>query len=224
MLALYDVLNDDDDEVRDIGSAASRRIANQALVPIEAANRLLQWLAQTFGDSVEFRSIVAVRIIGGNSLVASIADCQSADTQLDEALTVDNSLFAVEEQNLFIDEIRETKRWLAVFDTLSWSSNDGIYRDLTDWVSTGVTRLQRLMGIEWSRGRRDDGPLGWASNPQAFAISSRILLASMAMESKGLSTYSLGISRTCDLMNKHNEGEYPVSGLLAKPYLEGYRP
>ncbi|KAJ3475139.1 hypothetical protein NLG97_g9560 [Lecanicillium saksenae] len=50
LLALYDTLNDDDEEIRDLGSDAFKYIAGVSLVPIEAASRLLQWLAVTFGE------------------------------------------------------------------------------------------------------------------------------------------------------------------------------
>ena len=178
LMALYDILNDDDDEVRDVGSAAARTILGIPLVPIEAANSLLTWMAQALRESAVFRANAAARLVGGAGILASSEEWAAADDQLDTALAFDNSLFVVEEQNLFIDEVREAKRWRQVFQAMPWMSTEAPLRKLDSWLSGGLTRLRRLM-------EQEDGPLGWASNPRVFAICSRVLLGSMAMVSQG---------------------------------------
>lgn len=172
LLALYDTLNDDDEEVRDLGSAALKHVAGVSLVPVEAAGRLLQRLAATFGSLPQFRAAVAGRIVGAWS--------PAAERQLAAALRFDDSLFAVEEQNLFVDEVRETRRWVAVFDSLSWSAaaagSDAaaaaaaaVLASLESWVRGGIDKLTELAQGE------QDGPLGWASDAHAFAIATRIV-------------------------------------------------
>ena len=179
LLALYDTLNDDDEEVRDLGSDAFKHIAGVSLVPIEAAGRLLQWLAVTFGSLPPFRAVVAHRIIG---------TWKPAAEQLATALRFDDSLFAVEEQNLFVDEVRETKRWVSVFDSLPWAAGSDADKDaaaaavlasLGSWVRGGLDKLTELAQ------RQEDGPLGWASDAHAFAIATRIVHGYLVLAKSG---------------------------------------
>lgn len=169
LLTLYDSLNDDDDEVRDVGSAAVKSILDQTLVPIEAATRLLQWLGETFKDSPRLRNIVAARITGDKNFAAL-----KVKDKLDQAMKFDDSLFVVEEQNLFIDEVRETQRWVAVFESLEWDVEDETLLSLTKWMDEGLQQMESLTQLE-------DGPLGYASKPDVFAILSRIIQGSAAL-------------------------------------------
>lgn len=152
-----------------MGSIAVKAILGQALVPIEAGSRLLQWLGQTFKDSTVFRTMVAARLTGdANFKSAKIKE------QLDQAMKFDDSLFAVEEQNLFIDEVREAQRWVAVLESLEWSTEDEVLISLTEWMHEGLRQMHSLANVE-------DGPLGYASQPGVFAILSRIIQGSAAL-------------------------------------------
>jgi hypothetical protein len=183
-MVLYDILNDDDDEVRDVGSAVARNILGLPLVPIEAANSLAAWMAEMLGESAVFRANAAARLVGGRGILASSEEWTTADDQLNAALAFDNSLFVVEEQNLFIDEVREAKRWRQVFQALPWVAADSSLLDLDSWLTGGLRRMRRIM-------EQADCPLGWASNPQVFAICSRVLLGSAAITSKGYASKEL---------------------------------
>ena len=174
LLAVYDSLNDDDEDIRSSGSANAKRLLGESLVPIEAADSLLAWLAQNFTNSRAFRRIAASRIVGANRAAAPAAEWQSADAQLRAALEVDDSLFAVEEQNLFVDEVRETERWLAALAVLGWDPADECLVSLDRWVAGGLGRIAQLMDQE-------DGPLGWASNPAVFAICARVVRCAVAL-------------------------------------------
>ncbi|KOS18604.1 tRNA (cytidine(32)-2'-O)-methyltransferase non-catalytic subunit TRM732 [Escovopsis weberi] len=176
ILALYDTLNDDDDEVREVGSDAARSILGRLLVPMEAANRLLQWLASRFATSAALKAAVARRIVGACGVHARTPP-RPAEDQLAAALEVDDSLFAVEEQNLFVDEVREAARWAGVFEALAWEGAGDAQRlcELEAWVRGGLARLRTLLE------QRGDGPLGWASSPRAFAIGSRIIRGAVAL-------------------------------------------
>ncbi|KAL3964384.1 hypothetical protein ACCO45_001388 [Purpureocillium lilacinum] len=155
LLAVYDALNDDDDEVREMACASVAIILGESLVPMEAASRLLLWLAANLGDSPRFRAEVASRILA-------------------RALEFDDSLFVVEEQNLFVDEVRETDRWVGAFESLTWKGDEEPLMRLDGWLAGGVAELTRLFGEE-------DGPLGWASNPEVFAICTRVVRGSAAL-------------------------------------------
>ncbi|KAK8933176.1 hypothetical protein VCV18_001722 [Metarhizium anisopliae] len=102
---------------------------------------------------------------------------ESAEVELARALEFDDSLFVVEENNLFIDEVRETKRWVEVFESLEWDEKDEHLDKLASWVQGGIAQVARLAELE-------DGPLGWASNPTAFAICTRIIRCSVALGRK----------------------------------------
>ena len=144
-------------------------------MPIEAADSLLAWLAQNFTNSRAFQRIVASRIAGASSTAAApAAEWRSADAQLRAALEVDDSLFAVEEQNLFVDEVREAERWLAALRVLDWDPADECLASLDRWVAGGLRRIAQLMDQE-------DGPLGWASKPAVFAICARVIHCAVAL-------------------------------------------
>lgn len=169
LLALYDTLNDDDEEVRDVGSDAVKNILGVFMVPLEAATLLLSWLTQTFGNTLQFKQTVCNRMVGEVT-----KDWQPVNDQLTKALEFDDSLFAIEEQNLFIDEVRDTIRWLAVFESLSWSEDGELVVGLSAWIKGGLVRLKDLL-------KTDDGPLGWASNPQVFAILTRVVRGGISL-------------------------------------------
>ncbi|KAM0434453.1 hypothetical protein ACHAPT_003549 [Fusarium lateritium] len=210
LLALYDSLNDDDDDVRDVGSAAVQSILGQALVPVEAANRLLSWLSQRFGrDSTTFRQVVIRRIMGdGRFPTPESRAAASVGDQLQDAMKFDDSLFVIEEQNLFVDEVRETQRWVSVFESLSWEAKDPTLQALTEWSSTGLEEMRRLVGVE-------DGPLGYGSKPEVFAILSRVVYASAALERRDADTkLREGINK---LGSALQEGKGHMSGLLLQP-------
>lgn len=153
-------------------------MVGDALVPIEAANRLLQLLTRRFGSAPAFKSMVADRIVGHFGIRAATVTVgrtwEPAEVQLSKAMEFDDSLFAVEEQNLFIDEVRETKRWIEAFDSLDWAADDESLVRLNDWIISGLAHLGKLAAVE-------DGPLGWASNPTLFAICSRLIRGSAAV-------------------------------------------
>lgn len=205
---MYDSLNDDDDDVREIASAAVRSILGQALVPLEAANHLLQWLTRNFHDSRAFRHVLLDRIVGEANVSTNYSSWTSARDQLSEAMKFDDSLFVVEEQNLFIDEVREADRWTAAFKALQWEASDSGLHALDGWMASGLECLRDLAN-------REDGPLGWASKPQVFAICSRVVRGVAALM---MIDYSLD-HREALASSSEVLRSYPshISGLLLRP-------
>lgn len=192
-LALYATLIDDDEEIREVGAIATAQVmcstsnaSPQPPVAVDAADALLGWLRTGFGHTNEFEAYVACRLIGDPLItidigVQDLKSWGSPDAQFSEALKVDESLFAVEEQNLFIDEVRETERWAVVFRDLPWDFDelengkrvlimDSSLSELRKWTVEAL----RVLAAE-IEARRDDGPLGWVSNPAAFALCHRVL-------------------------------------------------
>ncbi|KAL7821559.1 putative death-receptor fusion protein domain-containing protein [Trichoderma aethiopicum] len=215
ILSLYDALNDDDDEVREAASAAARNILGQNLAPLEASSSLLRWLAKHFASSAELKAIVASRIAGQAAAVDQ--PWTSPEAQLSAALRADDSLFAVEEQNLFVDEVREANRWSALFECLEWNDagteREGeILSKLDGWICEGLAQLRLLV-------RQEDGPLGWASNPRVFAVGTCILRGAVTLsKSCGSPRLRKGVEDIKELLREPRH--HRVSRLLMEPLEE----
>lgn len=175
LLALYDALNDDDDEVRDVSAAAAESIIGKNGVSLEATDLLVVWLARHFSQQEAFRSVAVCRLAGQETNIWSTKqEWIPAEELLSKAMKFDDSLFAVEKQNLFIDEIRESTRWLRVFKRLAYVPEEEPYRHLRDWAAAGLRALNGLA-------LNDDGPLGWTCQEEVFALCGRILLCARAL-------------------------------------------
>lgn len=180
--ALYDALIDDDDEVRDLASAAAAPVVGQQMVPPSAADRLAVWMSETFFAEPEFQEHLVARLTtGANSYLvgAGAGNLRSAEEQLLAALQFDDSLFATEEQNLFVDEVRETRRWqrelIARASSVAASGSDSAFAKLNKWTEEGLKCLVRMVR------ENSDGPLGWTSDQHVFAACARVLLCAVAV-------------------------------------------
>ncbi|KAK1675671.1 putative death-receptor fusion protein-domain-containing protein [Colletotrichum godetiae] len=208
LTALYDALNDDDDEVRDLASLSAKHILTRPLAPIDAASALLSHISATYRHTPALHALLASRLTGQvqqqqqhasdetdttTSNNTSQWTTTTADSQLASALRFDDSLFAIEEQNLFIDEVRESQRWAAVLqDVFSSSSSSSAssptfststaHKALTTWTSAG---LDALLTLTSQPDHVDDGPLGWTSGPDVYAVCARVLLAAAALVNVG---------------------------------------
>lgn len=203
LLALYGALVDDDEDVREVAAAAAALVMSddnndrnsesdiaqpqpRPLVAVDAADALLSWLRARLGHTNELRAYAACRLAGSPVVAVDLGAQDLAawtppGAQLAAALRVDESLFAVEEQNLFVDEVREAERWAALLRGLEWEHDevegggrvlvvDGALAALTAWTEGALEGVAGLV-----RGA-DDGPLGWASGADAFALCRRVLV------------------------------------------------
>lgn len=210
LLALYDALTDDDVEVREAAAHAARPLLGFALVPVEAGARLLRWLAARFGHEPDFVKHVMGRMVGHNfgstffipshtaeGRPTGVAELgwASAERQLTEALRFDDSLFVIEEHNQYIDEVREAKRWadvlLSSYNSVSSSARQDASKVLAEWTLAGLHTLTRIAEAEAAVA--GDGPLGWTSKPQVFAICARILISACTITK--LNGYYDGVSK-----------------------------
>lgn len=214
LVALYDALNDDDDEVRTVASRAASRILGRALVPPEAAVHLLSWLGDTFRASAHFRTLAVRRVVAGHGVGASTGKpcgdgCGGeegvanpwapAAEQLDVALRDDDSLFQQEKQNLFRDDVRETLNWLSVVaaqDLNQSSESQGEGKDDDDtlaawdtWLRDGLARLIPLISDD--AGDSPDAPLGWSNNQDALVVCGRIVHSAMYLAASGKASKEL---------------------------------
>lgn len=123
----------------------------------------------------------------------------------------------MEEQNLFVDEVREANRWSALFESLEWN-NEGSEREgeilskLDGWICEGLDQLRLLV-------RQEDGPLGWASNPRVFAVGTYILRGAVTMnKSCGSPRLRKGVEDIKELLREPSR--HRVSRLLMEPLEE----
>ncbi|KAK3902107.1 putative death-receptor fusion protein-domain-containing protein [Staphylotrichum tortipilum] len=176
--ALYESLVDDDDEVRETTAGAASSLLGTPLIAPTAADRLVPWLRERFGDAEEFRARVACRMVG-QLYTAQVALVPAAE-QLRRSMAVDDSLFAAEDQNLFVDEVRETARWArgalagVLPDNPQAQGGSAAISSLKTWVADALTCLVALAR------RREDGPLGWAADQHVFAVCARVVLCAVA--------------------------------------------
>lgn len=168
LVALYDALNDDDEDVREVASLAARPIFdNQFLIPLQAADRLLAHLCDSFSQTPEFTALVMSR------MVCSAAWTPARD-QLTQALEYDDALFAVEEQNLYIDEVRESRRWTGAFAALAAVTPEET-EQLASWTAEGLDALLEHAAAH------DDGAMGWATHADVYAVCARVVLCGVAV-------------------------------------------
>jgi len=96
----------------------------------------------------------------------------SAIQQFSEARHESTALFAIEKQNLFVDEVRESVIWSRVLKRLSKRALSTEHAAaLSKWVTGGLEKLIEVAEAEV------DGPLGWASKLSMFILGIRIILA-----------------------------------------------
>ncbi|KAI7318345.1 hypothetical protein KC315_g10090 [Hortaea werneckii] len=172
--AVYDLLNDDDEDLRLLASCAVSTIlgaeANdgseqEELVPVVANQRLVEFMLQTMSRDQRLIDEAVFRSFGTSSQgFPNVADHLNLFTQIDKAL------FVEEKQNLYIDEAREVKLWTQVLlrapaDMLTTQ----LRKQLSAWVAEGISALTSKMA------ENADGPLGWSSRPEVFVLGLRLL-------------------------------------------------
>lgn len=178
MLA-YDILNDDDDEVREVGSQiASQILANhssessssQTCVPLVASQQLVAHLAKKYRQSQDICEQAVQKIT--TSVLQNDILLPSAEERLRNATAENTALFVVEKQNLFIDYYREAILWSKALKRLSSKAiSQATASALSTWVLDGLRLLSEKAQSDI------DGPLGWTSKPEVFVFGMQILCA-----------------------------------------------
>ena len=198
-LAFYDLLNDDDEENRrDAAHSVSSVFSDPSsyskpqdegkisLMPLASASELLSFLRSSYRDSPDLCSEAILRLTGpsseyGSRIVAGVPTSTKEKSSNGMGLTSfkvlfgqarkeDNVLFVEERQNLFIDDVREAERWAEVLQDLSYAAVEGFVSYLETWVLEGLAVLLDAANEE-------DGPLGWTSKPDVFAMGLRVIVA-----------------------------------------------
>jgi hypothetical protein len=99
-------------------------------------------------------------------------DTKSVEQQLQSFEKAEYALFAEEKQNLYIDDVRETRIWAKVATHMSASAvQEALLSDLTKWTIDGLAAL--IDNFRYSA----DGPLGWTSEGNAFLLGLQVVHA-----------------------------------------------
>lgn len=176
--SVYDILIDDDDEIRDLGAEAVSSILQHSrrrkgnveprTAPI-AARQICTWLVKQYPSSVVLIHESIRRLTGFRP--EYLLTSGSVASQLSVALEEDCSLFVKEKQNLYVDEVRETELWSRVLKALSAESIGECAASFSEWVMSGLDVL--ISNCQENL----DGPLGWTAKPDAFVLGIRVICA-----------------------------------------------
>jgi len=178
LFALYDTLNDDDDEIRDVGAETVSYMLQKNLVPLAAQVEFLSWLATKYRQDPD-ASILLDHVICRITSTVDIAQTslKSIDAQLEISLQQDNALFVQEEQNLFIDEVREHTQMVNLLSSLLSLNTSLVTSNTMQMFSLWTLQSLKVLNSL----AKPDKPFGWTSKPATFAICYRILHASRAL-------------------------------------------
>lgn len=186
-LSVYGLLNDDDEEIRIEAAKSAHKIlsadATSAVsgpsVPLVATQQLAELLARRWPDCPDLFGVAISRAFGTIS-----QEKDSVEQQLQSFEKAEYALFAEEKQNLYIDDVRETRIWSKVARHMSSSAvQAAALADLSNWTVAGLEVLKAKFEKD------NDGPLGWSSNEDAFLLGLKVVHAtevSLQLSERGL--------------------------------------
>ncbi|KAI9792195.1 MAG: hypothetical protein M1816_002735 [Peltula sp. TS41687] len=185
-LVLYDTLNDDDEELREMGASIvsyilsdpSKNSPDISLIPLSAGRRFSQWLSVQYNQSPYLCINATSRLTGAPQIGTNMRPSpnfsldHSISSLLTNARKVNTTLFAEEKQNLFLNPVKEAETWSCILKQLSPSAVDAnVAACLAEWTLQGLRALTATAEKEF------DGPLGWTAKPEVFTLGMRVVLA-----------------------------------------------
>ncbi|KAL3439309.1 putative death-receptor fusion protein-domain-containing protein [Aspergillus tetrazonus] len=199
-LILYDLLNDDDEELRDIAASTASYVLSYSSVspqkavvlsPMNASELFATFVADNFSSSKLLftratRYILGLEPrVGDSSSRKPLVPVSETTAEIRKESTV---LFEEEKQNLFIESVREIDLWSVVLTQLDKAAcEEKLLKELHAWVSDGLDCLTDIL----ARPGGEDGLVGWMAKPEAYTVGVRVVslagvLASKELESSGL--------------------------------------
>jgi hypothetical protein len=163
LLLVYDCLNDDDEEVRDLGAETAAIILRspRIVVPVIACRRIAKLILESFSDNAKLANEAMRRVINESDL-----------GQIKSAQAQESVLFRVEKENLYIDEAGEAALWSGILKNLSSKAVSGTTaKRLSTWTT------KSLYGISESLRDSDEGCSWQWSRPDSFIFIMRVLCA-----------------------------------------------
>ena len=205
-LVLYDLLNDDDENLRDMAASTTSWVlsyssispnATVTLAPLKSSALLASFISEHYSDSSKLACQIIEYITGQRRRISSLDasnDLVPVPLLVDQYSRESTVLFVQEKQNLFIDEVREVDVWSKELFRLKKSAlSEKVLHQLAYWVSEG---LQHFMGYICQDSGRD-GFLGWISKPESFTLGVRIIsIASALMSSNFVAPELLGVKQS----------------------------
>jgi Putative death-receptor fusion protein (DUF2428) len=188
---LYDLLNDDDEEIRDLAASTASFVlrsvadANILLCPLAARSRLSRYLAEAFSLVQDFHSMALGRIMFPSSTKVNVPHifdvlllhC-SVSKQLDSARQESHDLFEEERQNLYRDDVGEIDIWYLALTKVSSAWIDVNVRKLAGhWTLEGLCELRTALPSLTS------GPFGDLSKLEIITLFMRVIrLAELTLQ------------------------------------------
>lgn len=192
-LILYDMLNDDDEELRDISAAVASWVLSYssvspdkavALSPMPSTDLLAEFIARDYTASPRL-SRDAIRRLTGQTIKTSGSGSPTKLAAVSDLLSEyrkeSTVLFVEEKQNLFIDDVREVDIWARALSKLSSDAYEETWLKIfSQWVSDGLSCFIETTNSATGK----DGLLGWTSKPETFTLGVRLISAAAVLASK----------------------------------------
>ena len=210
LLVVYDQLNDDDEEIREMAEHTASEIL-QALgqVPtlsipacaLAAREALLGYYVDRFASSAELAKVALARLVresGGEipELRLSFRSVfrESLSDKLSRVRESINDLFAEEKQNLYIDDLDEVSKWSNVLGQCDLSQLDPKWRTAAaGWCSDGLDVLTALLmsgtGLQAESNPDQDSfhPLGPTYHSEVLLLCLRVVELAKILTSVAIS-------------------------------------
>lgn len=190
-LILYDLLNDDDDEIRDVAASTASWVLSHSsvspdtdvtLAPLNASALLADFIIHSYTTSPVLGRRCVLYLTGqeprisGSDEPKRLVPVSDLVTEYRQDSTV---LFEEEKQNLFIDNVREVEVWSRALVQLQQSAYiDSPVREVSTWAHEGLAYLTSLVGPS----AEPDGLLGWASKPEILSLGFRVIAIASALD------------------------------------------
>ncbi|RDW90267.1 THADA/TRM732 family protein [Aspergillus mulundensis] len=231
-LILYDLLNDDDEELRDIAAATASYVLSYssvspqkavALSPMNASEVFATFIVDNYSNSTLLFTRATRYILG---LEPRVGDSNSEKPLLpvsyvtSEIRKESTILFEEEKQNLFIEPIREIDLWSDyVLTRLGKAAfEEELLKDVYRWISDGLSCLSDIL----ARSDGEDGLVGWMAKPEAYTLGVRVISLAGVLVSSELNALELLGTQEQGLLKSKLEGllETGKTGLLHVDLLE----
>ncbi|CAG8975357.1 hypothetical protein HYALB_00005687 [Hymenoscyphus albidus] len=171
LIVIYKALNDDDDGVRSLAASAVEELTEQHITPLGAADILLQYIGKHYSRSSTFAHNILEHVTGRGLLILPRQAGREFDlaSHFRKSMMPDNSLFVEERQNLWVDPVRECRRWYDQWRALSVNSDRVILGRLVKFATSGFQVMTDQLLLE------GDGPHGWTFKYDVFSICISII-------------------------------------------------
>lgn len=161
--AVYDLLNDDDEDIRESSTSIAARLSNssmpgcgvvQILGAAASREKLRNQLFQHFGQGEDLlleclRRLLGLKMTASRFRLKSLIECHMQSSSVKDAteniMAASTDLFAEEKQNLYIDEVAEIKDWAQLMCSIPVKMPSRIQDKVKIWVGQGLGCLVDLL-------------------------------------------------------------------------------